>query len=367
MKKIIFFFVIITACVMQANAAHIDSLMFFNATRFQVIGKAFWETESPYDRLPVYLKDSIRKELWDLGKNTAGVAVRFRTNSTAIGAKWTVLNNFSMRHMTNVGIKGVDLYCYDEGSWTPVKAGQPSGKENKSLIIDHMDGAMREYMLYLPLYDGIENLEIGIDPGAEIAKPALQTPCTQKPIVIYGTSITQGGCASRPGMAFPSILSRFTGREVINLGFSGNGRLDLEIARAMADQTDPCVFVLDCAANCTPEIIRERCIPFIGILRGKHPDTPIVLVDNIRFPYARFDRETAENLDRKTKEYGKVMRYFKEEMRDGNIYFMEGTGLIHEEGTVDGTHLTDLGNMGIAQAFYEYLRRFNVRSTNYND
>ena len=152
-----------------------------------------------------------------------------------------------------------------------------------------MKGIGTEYMLYLPLYDGLENLEIGVKSTATISNPLVDSPRREKPVVFYGTSITQGGCASRPGMAYPNQLSRMLDRQIINLGFSGNGQLDLEIAEVMADIDASC-FVMDCLPNVTVSQMDEKYFRFLEIIREKKSDIPILLVETILFPHMYFDQ-----------------------------------------------------------------------------
>ena len=162
-------------------------------------------------------------ELFDRAKETGygkftDIAVRFRSNSTSISAKWEVRNNMSMNHMTPTGIKGLDLYCLQDGKWIFAGSGRPQGKVNKATIVSNMLPEEREYLLYLSLYDGVTSLSIGVDSLAEITQPAVDLPQREKPVVFYGTSILQGGCASRPGMAHTNILERWLNRECIKSG-----------------------------------------------------------------------------------------------------------------------------------------------------
>ena len=150
----------------------------------------------------------------------------------------------NMNHMTATGIKGLDLYCLQDGKWVFAGSGRPQGKVNQATIVKDMLPEEREYLLYLSLYDGVVSLSIGVDSLSLIGGPAVDLPVRKKPLVFYGTSILQGGCASRPGMAHTNILERRLNRECINLGFSGNALLDLEIARVMAE-VDASVFVND--------------------------------------------------------------------------------------------------------------------------
>lgn len=335
-----------------------DTIRYVDASTFRIIGQAKTEgLESPYDRLPVYLKDSIRKELWDLGKNSSGVAVRFRTDSKRITARWEVLNNMWMNHMTPTGIKGLDLYALENGKWIFVGSARPGHAKGTftSQFITDTDGSMREYMLYLPLYDGATKVEIGVYGKAQIEAPQVDSPIREKPVVVYGTSITQGGCASRPGMSYTSILSRRMNREFINLGFSGNGRLDEEIARLMASVDASC-YVLDNMANCTAAML-DRLEGFVKILRQAHPDTPIVLLGNAHYTFVRFNTVSAGEV--KEKDARLVDLYRELRQGDPNIYYLPGEDLIgdDDEATVDGTHFTDLGFMRMSDNLYPALER----------
>mgnify|MGYP000379300721 CR=1 FL=1 len=229
------------------------------------------------------------------------MAIRFRSNSTTIAAKWEALINFHMNHMTDTGAKGLDLYCLQKnGEWRFVNSGRPNGKTNQATIIANMQPEEREYMLYLPLYDGLVSLSIGIDSLATIDQPLIDYPIRQKPIVFYGTSILQGGCASRPGMAHTNIISRRLNRECINLGFSGNALLDYEIAEVMSS-VDAGVYVLDFVPNASSDQIYEKMETFYRILRDKHPRTPIIFIEDPVFTHALFDKKIAIEITKRIK------------------------------------------------------------------
>ena len=145
--------------------------------------------ESPYDRLPLSYKDSVRKPVWDLSKSSAGLSIRFLSNSSTISAKWEVLNDFKMNHMADTGIKGIDLYFKNENQWQYLATGRPEGFFNEYTLVQNMNNELREYKIFLPLYDGVKNIEIGIDSTSIIKKSKENL---KKPIIFYGTSITQG-------------------------------------------------------------------------------------------------------------------------------------------------------------------------------
>lgn len=358
MKRLLSAFAFLLCLACYGQQAPQDTIRYVDAAGFPRLGQATAQgLESPYDRLPAYLKDSIRKELWDLGKNSAGVAVRFRTDSKKITARWEVLNNTWMNHMTPVGIKGLDLYAWDDGKWIFVGSGRPGHAKGTfvSTFISNMDGRMREYMLYMPLYDCATKVEIGVLGDARIEQPEMIAPVREKPVVVYGTSITQGGCANRPGMAFTSILSRRMNREFINLGFSGNGRLDYEIARLMA-RVDASCYVLDNMANCTAPML-DRLEGFVKILREAHPDTPIVLLGNAHYTYVRFNTVSAKEVKEKDARLVELFRQMQHD--DKNLYYVPGEDLIgkDDEATVDGTHFTDLGFVRMSDNLYPVLER----------
>lgn len=355
MKRLILTLVALVAVALQVAAAKIDSLEFHSARDYRIVGKGFTDTESFYDRLPASFKEGCREELWTLSTNSAGMAVRFRTNSKAIGVKWTVRQQMNMGHMTTIGIRGVDLYRLTEEGWRHVNSGRPStkNKENSSVLIDNMSGEMAEYMLYLPLYDGVSDVQIGVDNGAEIAQPIDPSPRADRSVVFYGSSIMQGGCANRPGMCCTSIISREMDFDAINLGFSGNARCDLYIAEAMA-LLNPTVYFLDFVPNCTADMIKERAVEFIEIIRKAHPTTPIIMIDSYKFPTLQWDLEQCRQWEAKTAEIEKVAEHFK---RDKNFYYYEGVSYNDGECSVDGAHLTDLGFQAMADHYIKLLKK----------
>lgn len=355
MKRLILTMFAVAAIALQAAAAKIDSLEFYSARDYRIVGKGFNDTESFYDRLPASVKEGCREELWTLSTNSAGMAVRFRTDSKTIGVKWTVRQQMNMGHMTTVGIRGVDLYRLTDKGWQHVNSGRPStkSKENSGVLIENMDGKAAEYMLYLPLYDGVSDVQIGIDRTATMEQPQAATPRADRSVVFYGTSITQGGCANRAGMCYSSILSRDMDFEAINLGFSGNARCDIYIAEAMA-RLNPTVYFLDFVPNCTAKMIEENAVKFIEVLRKAHPTTPIIMIDSYKFQPSQFNLVQRRQLEEKTVEMKKVAEHFK---RDKNFYFYEGTSYNDGECSVDGAHLTDLGFKAMADHYKKLLKK----------
>jgi len=297
--------------------------------------------ENRYDRLPASYKEIVREPVWDLSKHSSGLSIRFLSNSSVITAKWEVLNNFSMDHMPDTGIKGVDLYFKDNDEWQYINTGVPVGFNNEYKLVENMDNELREYKVFLPLYDGIKNIEIGVDSLSYVKKPMSNE---KKPIVFYGTSITQGACASRPGMAHTNIISRQLDRNVINFGFSGNGRMEESIANLISD-SNPIFYVIECMPNMyPPDLVSSNTIPLINTIRAKDSDTPIILVDLFTSPLTALDK----NAIRGTSEMNNALKTQYDKMINNgynNIIYLETQSALGNdfEGTVDAVHFTDLG------------------------
>ena len=337
--------------------------VFHDASAFPLLGKISDATETRYERLPIHLKDVSRPPVWSLGKNTAGLAIRFCSDSRQISLRWETLNDANLNHMAPTGIKGLDLYCLENGEWTYVNTARPTAKKTEATVISNMEKKERELMLYLPLYDGIVSLEIGIDSLAFIGQPTIDLPLRTKPVVAYGTSILQGGCASRPGMAHTNILSRMLNREIINLGFSGNGQLDYEIAELMAE-CDASLYILDFMPNVTVEQINEKTEKFYRILREKRPDTPIIFIEEPVFPPTRYNVSLQSKVSALNEALHAVFENLKAK-KEKNIWLIPSAGMIGTDGeaTVDGIHFTDLGFMRYAEYLYpEIQNRMNIKN-----
>ena len=323
-----------------------QEIVYTDASGFPLYGKVSEQTNSRYERLPSYLQGVSRPRVWELGTNSAGLFIRFRSNSTSVHVKWESMYNNTMTHMTDTGTKGLDLYTLVDGEWRHVCSAQPQGKTSERKMIANMDPIEREYMLYLSLYDGVTSLEIGVDKGASLEQPAVDRPSREKPVVMYGTSILQGGCANRAGMAHTNIISRRLDREVINLGFSGNALLDLEIAELMASVEDPGLFVLDYVPNAWAETIDEIGEKFFRIIRDAHPDVPVVFIEDVIFPFTSFDKQILEQVTTKNEAQKRLYDKLKKS-GEKRIYYIKAEGMIGDDGeaTVDGSHFTDLGMM----------------------
>lgn len=337
---------------------------YVNADRFPVYGRIEADGCARYARIPGEVLKYSRESLMWQGSCSAGTYIRFRSNSTSISARWTTMWASRMSHMTDTGVRGLDLYVLTDKGWKFLGVGRPDEQNSttEKQIIGYMDKQDREYMMYFPLYESLTSLEIGIDEGAYIEASQVDSPKRDKQVVMYGSSILQGGCANRPGMAFTNILSRKLDREVVNFGFSGNALLDLEIARFMAKAENPAIYVLDYCPNATIDDIEMRGEKFIKILRDAHPDVPILIVDEVYYSYYGYDTGVTYTMEKKFE----VQKALVQKLRDKGykkIYHMERAHALgyDDEGFVDGCHYTDLGMMRYAEYLYPLIRKYMLK------
>ena len=314
--------------------------------------------ENRYDRLPISYKEIVREPVWNLSKSSAGMSIRFLSNSKSINVKWTILNNLKMNHMAETGIKGVDLYFKNKDNWQYLNTGRPDGIKNESTLINNMSEKMREFKIFLPLYDGVVNIEVGIDSNSIIKKP-LQN--RNKSIISYGTSITQGGCASRPGMVHTNIISRKLDIDCINFGFSGNGRMEQPIAKLISE-SNPLFYVIECMPNMiNPENVNNKTIPLVNTIRENNPEAPIVFVENFIPTSPILDKKRENDI----REMNLALKTEYEKMISegyNNIFYIKSKNAIGDdnEGTVDGVHFTDLGFLRYADFLIDKFVGFGL-------
>ena len=304
----------------------------------------------PYLRMPSETAEKVSPGVAYLAKNTAGIRARLRTDSPyiAINVKWDAFT--PMNHMPALGTSGFDLYTVIDGeqsyhcSFTP-----PFDPEKGYEGMTMTDGKTRDYILNFPLYNTVSELYIGIKKGSSI-EPASDY-AIDAPVVFYGSSITQGGCASRPGTCYQNILSRALDIDYINLGFSGNAKGEKEMAEYMAS-LKMSAFVCDYDYNApTAEHLKATHYPLYAAIREKHPDTPYIIITKPNY------HDT--DAPRRAVCFETYARALAE--GDKNVYFIDGASLFsgpESDGcTVDGCHPNDLGFFRMAQGILPTLRK----------
>lgn len=326
---------------------------------FELNGLYWRKKGGVFRRLPASIKISENVNI--LTWHTAGTMLRFKTNASEIRIKAALWKTSHMDHMAHVGIMGFDIYIGSGSSKMYYASTRFDFNEDNYNVTIYKnpqdDGKIREFTVHFPLYSGVEKFSLGLSEGAEVYAP---TPwCDKRPIVVYGTSIQQGGCASRPGMCHTNILSRTLNRPFINLGFSGSAKGEPVMAETMAKIKNPAMFILDYDANAHVEGLKNTLTQFIDILRKKHPNTPILLVSRLPQSY-EFHREAyfiQERFDLTSIHLAELHR--RREAGDKNIHFLDGMTLFGPDPadcTVDGCHATDLGFYMVAKHMAPVIR-----------
>ena len=333
---------------------------------FPVIEGQAWpqEVKNPYDRLPGRAEKQVRPRVWELSHDASGLSVSFIASSPEIIVKYKVKDSLAFPHMSATGVSGIDLYAVNsDGDWIwaagEYKFGDTITYTFKGINANdayHEHG--RRYKLYLPLYNTIEWLKIGVPKGSSFTPVPLSK---EEPIVVYGSSIVQGAAASRPGMAWTSILGRKMERPLINLGFSGNARLDSEIIDLMSE-IEAKIFVLDCLPNLAsaeflPEVIKNKILTAVTKLRQQRKTTPILLIQHDGYADAEIDTN-------RRKLYTDVNTIQEEAFNQLKAAGIDNIYLLSKEAigqtidcTVDGTHPSDLGMTHYADACEKVMRQ----------
>lgn len=343
-----------------------SEIVWWNPANEDVIEGQGWSDGlfSPYGRLPERAENLVRKPLWNLSENSAGLVVRFQSNANIIYVRYQVSGEFAFPHMPATGVSGVDLYSKNRaGDWIWSKGNYSFGDTVQYSFVNTISDTLNtdsslDFYLYMPLYNRVKWLEVGVP--AEMSLAGLPAR-TNKPVVIYGTSIVQGACASRPGMAWPAILGRILDMPVANLGFSGNGLLEPELIDLM-NEIDASVYILDCLPNLGPNSgissgeILNRIIASVTALKQKHPLVPVLLIDHSGYS------DGSTNMDRK-KIYTDLNlinhKAFDRLRAEGveELYLIPKKNIgLTIDSYVDGTHPSDLGMMQYAEAVNKYLR-----------
>lgn len=313
---------------------------------FQIYGLYEPQKEGPFRRLPEEVARRTSEGVYELHTMTAGGRVRFRTDSARIAVRALVGTVLNMANMPLVLNAGFTLYEVQGGEERylktfilPVDAAGSYKAE-----VDLQEQKERDLVLYFPDYGGAEKLEIGLLPGATLGTgSSYENP---QPIVFYGSSITQGGCASRPGNDYAAMISRRLHGDILNLGFSGNARGETVMAEYIA-ALPMRAFVYDYDHN-APDVdhLRRTHEPFFQIIRKRQPELPMIFVTR---PELKLNAEEVQRREVVFETYQNAVR-----AGDKHVYFVNGSQMFARTGggdcTVDGAHPNDLGFFYMAEA-----------------
>ena len=313
-----------------------------------------------YHRLPENAKDKVRKSVWNRSLCSSGLRLVFSTDADKITVRYQVSRPHSRPNMSATGVSGVDLYTYDRNGREIYLAGKYQFRDTITFTYDPIfiekKPKSHRYTLYLPLYNEVEWLEVGVDDGAEFRfEPVLPT----LPVVAYGTSICQGASASRPAMAWTNILQRRLGHELVSFGFSGNAFMENEVIDLIA-QIDAKVYILDAMPNVCelkePAMIRDTVLNAVRRLRSMRPQTPILLTDHPGFPHHLANPKMKEKQNYTHQMQKEAYEILKAEGVEELYYLSYEEIAMPQDALVEGIHMSDYGMKVYADAYERKLR-----------
>lgn len=331
----------------------------------QIAGLAWFAREGLLRRLPAKPVHKLPEAVENLADQVPGAQIRFRSNTRLVAVQVKLRGVACNAAIPATAQCGFDLYVGPAGDqrFMSVTKYDHTRSDYENLLFERMRLPPRllDFALNFPLGMAIEAIRVGLEPGARLEAPA--PFALDRPVVIYGTSITHGACASRPGMAYPSILGRRLNVDVVNLGFGGSGKGEPEVARTIAEIPRPACLVLDYEANTSGlEHLKQTLPAFIAILRAAHPEAPIVVATKIPFSQENFNDTQPERL--RCRDYQKSVVDDLRQRGDRNLHFLDVGALLgpdFAEGTVDGIHPTTLGFKLMADVFEPCLRALLLR------
>ena len=327
-----------------------DDIKFYDVLEapFQVYG--VYHEDGAFRRMPEAVAKTVSPGVLRLHWHTAGGRVRFRTDSPYIAVSVRLCNTNLYSHFSTVGSAGLDMYYEDEGRFFKSFIPPREVGDRYEYLIERKEDTMRDILINMPLYSGVVSLHIGLAEGAQLLPPK-PLKCDKK-VVFYGSSITQGGCASRPGNSYEATVSRRFGFDYVNLGFSGNACAEDEIIEYIAGM-DMDIFVYDYDHNApNPEHLAATHEKMFRRIREAHPNIPIVVMSR---PKYYVNKETQRRMD--------IIRATVDNARaagDNNVYLLTGPELMAlcgEDGLVDGTHPNDFGFASMAKAVGDLFER----------
>lgn len=343
MKRIVVFFILALFPILSfAQIEYID------ATKLTLVGKVFEDTSNPYHRLDTQIYTDLSEAEQDQARQSSGIAVAFRTDSPHIyvRAEFAKLGGGGLTGPN--AQQGFDLYIKKGGSWRWAGTAHFS-KDGEKALIYHNDYGMSDCIVYLPLFSSVNLVKIGIKSGHRIEP--INNPFRHR-IAVFGSSFTQGHSCSRSAMSYTAQLSRFTGIQFINFGFSGRSMLQKYFAEALADaQVD--AYVFDAFSNPSAEIIEERLFTFIETIQAANPGKPLIFIKTLYREWRSFNSEVDRKETAKMEMADYMMRMAVKKYKD--VYYVTSTNAADEnhDTTVDGTHPGDYGYKLMAQSIKE--------------
>ena len=365
-----FYFILL--CAFVATSLNAQGFKWYNpeSAGFSVVQNQAFQNEARtgfYNRLPDRIVETLPKNVAKLSKQTAGERLCFTTDSKNITVRYKVKRKPQMPHMPATGVSGVDLYTTDKDGKELWLAPKYSFKDTVKFTYSkieplNMAGESHRYTLFLPLYNEVVWMEIGVDEGAEFT---FERASSLRPIVTYGTSICQGACASRPAMAWTNILQRRLDYPIVNMGFSGSAYFETPVIDALSE-IDAAVYVIDGMPNAytiPAPALQDTLAKAVRQLRAKHPDTPIVLVDHCGYSHGAVYKKYRDAQDHALFALEEVYQQLRKEGVK-NLYRLRYKEIgMTGEMTVEAIHMSDYGMTNYADAYEPLLRKILRKHT----
>jgi len=351
---------LLMAVALHAQEAKDVNFVFTEASDLTLIGKIM-DTPNPYHRI-----DTVKYKGFTKGENSqvrcsSGIAVVFRTNSRIISVRTKFGYEYKAVNTMPLAYRGYDLYYKDGNEWTWAGAGAPkhNDKPFKNVVLaKYMDGSMKEFIMYLPLYSEEYSIQIGTEEGSVIEAG---DPPFRHRVAIFGSSYTHGVSCSRAGMTYPAQFSRHTGIQMLSLGCSGNCKMQPYFADALVD-VEADAFVFDAFSNPLAPMIEERLFPFIEKLQAAHPGVPLIFQQTIYRESRNVNMRSDSTEQAKIDMAEKLMKQACKQYKD--VYFIHPNASAAHESSVDGTHPDDYGYYlwarSIEKPILKILRKYNI-------
>lgn len=339
MKIMRFCALFVAMAIFATSAFAASNRHYVDASTLTIINKAH-NDGLPFNRVDISkfgIPEFAQKGL----SNSTGLAVLFTTDSHNISAKWTTVTKRASTNMTPIFKSGCDLYIKEGNKWVFAGVARPKIGDNQHQfnIVSNMEDGVKECMLYLPMFDSVTSLQIGVDEGATIE--ALPSPFQQR-ILFVGSSLTHGASAARPGLCYVAKIGRMLNVETPNIGLSGMCKLDDFFANIVC-ATEADAYIFDTFSNSTKQNIEERLYNFVKRITEAHPGKPMIFLQTIKRESGRFDTVVRQrNTDQMAAAVAEMARVRKD---FPNVFFVDPGFDVGDdgEGTIDGSHLNDLG------------------------
>jgi len=313
-----------------------------SSAKFELQGRAF-ENVPKFHRIDTAKYSGLPAAVKKLYTHAAGMFITFKSNTSKLSLRWKTADAALGNNSTPIMSRGFDVYVKEAGGWRFAGVARPdlTNAESKAALVEDMAKTEKEFLVYFPLYKELLDFDLIIDDKATFVGTRQSF---HKKVVIYGSSIVHGASASRPGLAYPAQLGRQLNANVINMGVSGNARMEPAVADMLSAIDSMDLLIMDCVPNSSPAEVRERTFNFVERVRRSHPQVPILLIESITRQVGNYNLKWNARLSEQNRnfklEYERLLQAGYK-----NLYYIPTDHLIGDdsEGTVDGTHPTDVG------------------------